>query len=173
MTDANPPSSNLPHAPAPMTDRALGYALAFAVSPGAGFFGGDVADAILSALSSSKFSGRVEYYAAETWPGLYVVGLGLKPSHPRKAPSYGWWSDFAKTVGEALKSQTTLVELDESTSELQEMRAFRATLLTSGAAECEDGKIVAVLGNHDSWFHGAARRLLKESQEAGRSTLIR
>ena len=154
----------------PLAGDQIGKALVFEVAPGAGPFGDSVAQAVLTALRSGCFTGRCEYYAGDHLPGLYVVGVGLRQTRPRRPISVDWWSDFVRMVGQTLAKLSEHVRLDENRSEFGELGGIKNGLLPRGAAHFSKGRVVRVLGSSsdtDSWFAARANWQLGHGKRRG------
>lgn len=150
----------------PLTDDQLGYALSFTNLSGA--YGGTAAEAVLSALHEMKFTGRCEYYAGDTLPGIYVVGLAVKGHSRRQKFDHKWWMRLSQLVEKNLAGSESTFSLDEILSEYAEVRALRQQLLPRGVAEFNDGNPTQLLrpDEEGSWFFGAVLERLQPERAA-------
>lgn len=153
----------------PLTDDQLGYAFSFTDLSWA--YGATVAEAVLDSLQAMNFTGRCEYYAGDTLPGRYVVGLAVKGDSHRQKFDGRWWMKLKQLVAKNLdesESESTC-KLDEVSSEYAEVRAFRQQLLPRGVAEFTDGHPKQLLrpAEEDSWFAGAILDRLQPERLTG------
>ncbi|MFJ4328201.1 hypothetical protein ACIP3A_34535 [Streptomyces tricolor] len=131
---------------ASLTDDQMGFALSF--SDCSGMYGATAAEAVLDALRTMKITGRCEYYAGDTLPGIYVVGLAIKGDSRRQKFDHKWWARIEQLVAVNLRESESksACRLDEMGSEYAEVRAFRQQLLPRGVAEFTDGYPTQLLG---------------------------
>lgn len=159
----------------PIRDDQLGFALNFSLMPDAGEYGDAVADAILGALKSLRFSGRSEYYAGDlsiSRESFYVVGLALR-TDKGSVPKGEWWKRLAALVSVALEKKGTKATVNTDLSELGEVRSLRKLYLLRGVVEFADGVPVFVLGDgraDDSWFLAQCRERMALPDNAARRT---
>lgn len=144
----------------PLTDEQVGFAIPFIIGEDAGFYGHNVADAVIATLGTQRYTGRCEYYAGNpilTDPNLYIIGLGLKSPQREQTPTLQWWDRTRALLEVELEKRTEAVTLDTQDAELTTMYSIRASLSRRGVAEFEDGRILRLLSpeSEDSWFSGA------------------
>ncbi len=127
-----------------------------------GFYGSDVAEAMLATLKSVNFTGRCEYYAGENFmTRSYCVGVGLKPVK-REQLGYSYWVKLQKIFAAEVPKHNALLAVDSDLSELAELRALRQDLLPRGVVEFENGAPVRLLNAEqaDSLFSAAVLETL-------------
>jgi hypothetical protein len=155
----------------PIRDDDLGFAINFSIGADAGEYGSAVADAILQALKTTRFSGRCEYYAGNPIiprESFYVVALALR-NIKGEFPKGEWWNKLTGLVSATLAKNGTKTVLNADLSELGEVRGIRKQYLARGVAELANGKVTFVLGgdqSHDSWFSMKCREQMNSTGQA-------
>lgn len=133
----------------PLTDRQEGYALSFVADPSVNYLMSDIAESIIAALTSLKFSGRCEFYGADAlWAyseKRTTIGLGLKTSQKRKHLNYKHFVDLVNTLEKIVNRSYPKLSLDEDLCEITMMSGIRHDLLGFGVVEFVDGQFVRLL----------------------------
>ncbi len=135
----------------PLSDGSYGYAFPFTIAPGAGIFGREVADTFLSAFESLSVSGRIEYYAGDSFvSGIeYVVCIGHRPSRKKDQLDLRDWQRIADHVQTHVNKRHAHVTLLREFCELGELQSFKHYYLYCGAAEFVGGKPVRTIKQLD------------------------
>lgn len=115
-------------------------------------YGLPCAKVLVDFLKTSKFSGRCEYYAADSYVG-YVNCLGLKHKNG-KTPEYEYWLRYEKYIKRYIKHYDKDIVLN--IAEFASLREMRTNLIAMGTVEFEDGVPQRILNPessyNDSWF---------------------
>ncbi len=144
----------------PIANDSHGFVFNFDVTKFKGtIYGLPCSKVIADFLKDSKFSGRCEYYAGDSYVG-YINCIGLKFKHG-KTPEYAFWQKAEKFIEKNMIKYDKNIQL--SLSEFGSLRDMRYQFISCGVVEFENGIPTRTLNPdssvNDSWFLTALNEL--------------
>ncbi len=115
-------------------------------------YGLPCAEILIDFIKASKFSGRCEFYAGDSYVG-YLKGIGLKYKNG-KTPEHKFWLTAEAYINQNMKKYDPGITLE--ISEFASIREMKESFVPCGIVQFENGILQRILNPessaNDTWF---------------------
>jgi hypothetical protein len=115
-------------------------------------YGLPCAEVLVDFIKTSKFSGRCEFYAGDSYVG-YIKGIGLKYKNG-KTPEYKFWLTAKEFITQNISKYDPGITLE--ISEFASIREMKESFIPCGIVQFENGMLQRILNPdssaNDTWF---------------------